>query len=223
MFVAISIILGLVACLVILLVRRFCFSPRFAASDKTITSDTDHQDTTERGERNQAFLSHTGQDEHAATFTEFLSLYLTNQLSIPHFVDFACIPPGAKWKRTIEQNVQSCPVFVCILSESYLNRYWCMHELDIAIQAKKYIIPVLCNYKLPKSIEFEAFKRKHRANPHYTVTEEELNRWCENLRLLPEIQAVRNYSQGTKGTQSAFVEKVARGIKQGLDICGNPL
>ncbi len=51
--------------------------------------------------------------------------------------------PGQFWKKELKLQVESCDVFVYVVSRDSLNSEWCIREYRIAKKAKMPIIPVL--------------------------------------------------------------------------------
>jgi hypothetical protein len=87
------------------------------------------------------FLGHTGQDSTASNFAAFLS-HECKREQVSCFYDAGSICPGIFYDACIQDAVKTCEVFISILSPTYFKRYWCMHELDLAIQADRHILPV---------------------------------------------------------------------------------
>ena len=141
------------------------------------------------------FISHTGKDEISAAFSEVLWESLRKRHGIDTFLDSESIKTGDAWAQEIEFCATGCNVFVCILSDAYFQRYWCMHELDLALQSGRYIIPVCFDkeYKIPdasdttRKVLADEIVRKHGKSD-----EQRLERWCDNLMKLKQIQGLRN-------------------------------
>jgi hypothetical protein len=68
-------------------------------------------------------------------------------------MDFSNLPPGCEWPAALVDAAAHSAVVVVVLSRSYVRRFWCMYELDLALhgnaeqlRAKKpLIIPVFYN------------------------------------------------------------------------------
>jgi hypothetical protein len=50
---------------------------------------------------------------------------------------------GTKWPRVIEENLDTCPVFIILLSTNSKNSDWVLNELTYAQRKKKIIVPLL--------------------------------------------------------------------------------
>jgi hypothetical protein len=82
-----------------------------------------------------AFLSHTGQDSNPYK-TDLLVEAVHNSLRAEKtltFFDVDNIWGGDIGASKIETSVKLSRIFVAIISPSYLKRFWCMRELDIAL------------------------------------------------------------------------------------------
>ena len=90
----------------------------------------------------QVLISHTGQDKLAANLSNHV--YKKRHVTLDTFLDSKWIHPGDLWRKVIEENASRCQVIVCLLSPNYFRRYWCLHELDLAMQAGCRILPVRC-------------------------------------------------------------------------------
>lgn len=174
------------------------------------------------------FLSHTGSDEVTKHFAARMKEEFIREHIAPFFDEYS-LAPGTYWRSTIEERVKDCPIFVCFLSPNYFFRHWCMHELDLAIETNKYIIPV--HVQCPPPNVDESFRRefeeKHKREQPYHYGEfvqpsqELLNRWAKNISELSEsIQAIRNKSDAKEAQnvmKNDLIEAV-EGAKKKLKI-----
>lgn len=161
------------------------------------------------------FVSHTGRDEHGAIFAAHLchSLY---EDGIDAFFDSKSIQEGELFEEKIVESVKGCAVFVCVLTENYYRRYWCMRELDIAIQSEKTLIPVYLPEEPPDADNTEfanEFIAIHSTRRH--VDQQVILRWLNNIRYLKKLQAVWNHSQ-PKYYQVEMKKCTVRAVKRVL-------
>lgn len=149
----------------------------------------------QRNQRKSApvvFLSHTGQEVFSPIFAEVVWEKLGKESDVDSFLDSDRLEAGHEWIQDIEYCATGCRVFVCILSREYFRRYWCMHELDLALQSGKSIIPVSNDRQVFSNINFDDVRQalsaqlaeKHDGN----VDPEILDRWCGNIEKLKKIQ-----------------------------------
>ncbi|CAM9361946.1 unnamed protein product, partial [Chrysoparadoxa australica] len=100
----------------------------------------------------KAFISHTGKDAdlpglNPANFVAWLDEYLREVKYVKTFID-RHIEKGDLWMKKIREEASTSQVMVVVLSPSYPLRYWCMVELDLAIEtAEIIIIPVYYGIK----------------------------------------------------------------------------
>ena len=57
-------------------------------------------------------------------------------------VDVSDLGWGVEWKNEIERLVLSSDAIIALVSPSYFNSRMCIHELGIALSAKKRILPI---------------------------------------------------------------------------------
>ena len=137
------------------------------------------------------FISHTWKDTRAADFAAYLEKELKVEGAVC-FYDQTCLQPSDNLHRRIQVEAKACAVFVAILSPAYCQRYWCMLELDVAIQNERTILPVFFDEvtgpgELPREEEFRNFF----ANDE-RVNKEILDRWWSNIsQNLPAIYGIR--------------------------------
>jgi TIR domain/Leucine Rich repeat len=105
----------------------------------------------------RVFLSHTGQDRPAKSFSAHLWEALISKEDLEVFYDEHSLEPGTVWKPTIKEFALNCDVFLCIYSESYWERFWCMFELDLALRSGRIILPVWPFVGSPTSTHSMAF------------------------------------------------------------------
>jgi hypothetical protein len=49
------------------------------------------------------------------------------------FMDFSNLTPGCEWPAALVDAAAHSAVVVAVLSQSYVRRFWCMYELDLAL------------------------------------------------------------------------------------------
>ena len=156
----------------------------------------------------KVFLSHTGRTATRLPFVTGLFRELERR-GIPPFVDYEGIELGTKWAKKIEEKARTCQVFVCILCMTYFEQYWCMHELDLALEHDRTILVVIndgCE-RLLKDFKEASFRRMYRRNP--MVSEHELDRWCRNIQELRQFQQLWNLHKGKRAEERFLVEVVS--------------
>lgn len=57
-------------------------------------------------------------------------------------VDMSDLRWGVEWKTEIEQLILNSDTIIALISPSYFNSKMCIHELKIALRAKKRILPI---------------------------------------------------------------------------------
>ena len=157
--------------------------------------------------RSPVFISHTGQDDTARNFAAHLGDKMKDQ-DIEYFYDARCIPPSVQWEQVIREAVSDCSVFVAVLSPTYFKRYWCMHELDLALTNKRAILPIyysIDKFSYPRNKdEFcTSFVNDRR------VKDGEVAQWWTNVsQLLPEIQGIRRTDNARKDADATLKNEV---------------
>lgn len=165
-----------------------------------------------------AFLSHTGRDTTSCQFTVYLK-EKAESLNIPCFCDYASIPPATPWAKYIEKAVTECQAFVAILSPEYFRRYWCMHELDLAIQHSRPVLPVYYSLSGPEEFPDEGvfcdfFKNDRRLHTEEGVADmDRLHRWWRNINQLKDIQDLRRGESTGKGADLVLQGKVIQWLQ----------
>lgn len=72
---------------------------------------------------------------NAANFATHLVERLSRS-GVDFFLDHRSLKPGDDWSDKIMDHAERSQVMVVVLSPTYFLRYWCMHELDLAMRAK---------------------------------------------------------------------------------------
>lgn len=164
-------------------------------------------------ENHRAFICHTGQDPDARNFAAHLAEALSMD-GFHIFFDAYSIRAGVPWKEEIDRNVKECTIFVCIMSKTFFFRYWCLHELDLALQWNKKIIPVYYQCGPPKvDNDFQSSLKKSLQSSEKEVDDETFCRFCQNVTGLHDIQGIRNYySREAKLSQVAFIKQIVAEI-----------
>jgi hypothetical protein len=100
--------------------------------------------------KQQVFISHTGQDADAKTFSASILKPALERAGLKVYMDFSNLKPGDRWKADLVDAAANSQVVVVVLSKTYTSRFWCMLELDLALNGrptgapnKPVIIPVL--------------------------------------------------------------------------------
>ena len=139
---------------------------------------------------------------------------------IVYFYDESCIRTGEHWKQRIRSEVKDCAVLVAILSPNYFQRYWCMHELDLALRHGRRILllyfdPVAEPDDLPK--DKAQFMKYFDSDER--VENDELDRWWSNIIRLPDLQDIRMRSFASEkrilmSLRNAVVERVRQSLQK---------
>lgn len=106
----------------------------------------------------QVFLSHTGQDEGAKNFAVSVLAPALQAAGLTVFTDCGDLQPGSSWPDLLVEAACRSAVTVVVLSKAYTERFWCMLELDLALnghlqhprQQTPMVIPVF--YDEPRSL-----------------------------------------------------------------------
>ena len=160
------------------------------------------------------FVSHTGRDKEGSTFAAHLCDSFRDE-GIDFFFDAWDIPEGELFGKKILEGIDTCTVFVCVLTTTYFFRHWCMKELDRAFRSEKIIIPVYLPIEPPDVTD--EFIRKF-SNAHIeklNMDHQVIHRWLFNVRKLKQIQAVWNHSQ-PKDIQVAMKKSTVKAVKYKL-------
>ena len=173
------------------------------------------------------FLSHTGQDPEAATLADVLDKALLSRYGIDSFLDSHTIEGGDSWEKKIIDNVMGCQVFVCVLSDTYFHRYWCLRELDLALHRDDcIIIPVYMDRgaamtRIPSPSD-SAFVDQVETilDKRNQFSEQRKRRWYDNMARLESIQGERN-EYLSKHWLGKFCERIADHIARKLEEANN--
>jgi hypothetical protein len=160
------------------------------------------------------FLGHTGQDGTASNFAAFLS-HECKREQVSCFYDADSIRPGIFYDACIQDAVKTCEVFISILSPTYFKWYWCMHELDLAIQAGRYILPVFYGIEGEKDLQSEKSALLEHFSSEARIDHDELNRWWMNVvDTLPRIQGIRCSDFAVKDADIKVIQNIIMSIHQ---------
>jgi hypothetical protein len=157
----------------------------------------------------QVFISHTGQDTAACGFATNVLKPKLETAGVYVFMDFSNLQLGCHWPDTLIHAAANSMVVVVVVSKNYIKRYWCMLELDLALNSHKFsnckplVIPVLINSKKRKSIsdlltsnavsELWSKEVQKLAKSHPSLSKwVDVERWAANAaKVVKELQAVR--------------------------------
>jgi hypothetical protein len=84
----------------------------------------------------QAFISYTRESRKASTLAAALYRGLKGAGASP-FLDQVSIPVGANWRRSLNEHIGECDVFICILDEKGVRQKWVAAELLAALEARR--------------------------------------------------------------------------------------
>jgi hypothetical protein len=175
--------------------------------------ETKHQKTTQ-AKKYTIFLGHTGQDNTASNFAAFLSRECKHE-QVSCFYDMGSIGIGIFYDECIRDAVKTCEVFISILSPTYFKRYWCMHELDLAMQAGRCILPVFYGIEGEKDLPYEKSAFLEHFSSEARVEHDELNRWWTNVAdALPRIQGIRRSDFAIKDADIKVIENIMMNVRQ---------
>jgi hypothetical protein len=174
---------------------------------------TKHQKTTQ-AKKYTIFLGHTGQDSTASNFAAFLS-HECKREQLSCFYDAGSIRPGIFYDECIQDAVKTCEVFIPILSPTYFKRYWCMHELDLAMQAGRCIMPVFYGIEGEKDLPSEKSAFLEHFSSEDQVDHDELNRWWTNVAdMLPRIQGIRRSDFAVKDADIKVIQNIMTNVRR---------
>jgi GTPase SAR1 family protein len=173
---------------------------------------TKHQRTTQ-AMKYTVFLGHTGQDGTASNFAAFLSHECKHE-QVSCFYDMGSIGIGIFYDECIRDAVKTCEVFISILSPTYFKRYWCMHELDLAMQADRRILPVFYGIEGEKDLPSEKSAFLEHFSSEARVDHDELNRWWTNVAdTLPRIQGIRRSDFAVKDADIKVIQNIMMNVR----------
>jgi hypothetical protein len=146
------------------------------------------------------FINHTGQDSGARILAEMIWRDL-RQEGYSCFFDAKSLNVGDKFEKCIEMHVQACDIFLCIVSEEWYYRHWCMRELNIACESKRKIIPVFMECgKVHYDDDFRGkFYGRHLFCKKNRVKGALIDQFWNNVINLQEIQTDRTINWEGKG------------------------
>jgi hypothetical protein len=174
---------------------------------------TKHQKKTQ-AKKFTIFLGHTGQDGTASNFAAFLR-HECKREQVSCFYDADSIRPGILYDACIQDAVKTCEVFISILSPTYFKRYWCMHELDLAMQAGRCILPVFYGIEGEKDLPSEKSAFLEHFSSEARVDHDELNRWWTNVAdALPRIQGIRRSDFAIKDADIKVIENIMMNVRR---------
>ena len=164
------------------------------------------------------FISHTGQDTGVGNFAANLHDKLEDK-EILSFCDACSLHPSELWKERIRWKVGKCAVFVAILSPTYFKRYWCMHELDLAIRQDRIVFPVYYGQRSgPNDLPRDRDEFLASIESDVQVEQDELERWWSNISRIPAINDIRMSSfANTKNVEVALKNAVVEEIRKLLE------
>ena len=137
------------------------------------------------------FVSYTGLDLNGHTFVTCVN-YALERASISTFSADKHLGPLSEWEADLREHASGCSVFLCIISNSYYYRYWCMRELDVALQHGRRIVPV--RYHLSEqNFDETKFRNQHMNGRRNVDRASTVDRWCANIEQLESIQAVSKF------------------------------
>jgi hypothetical protein len=79
--------------------------------------------------------AHTGQDEDAKTFSASILKPALEAAGLAVYMDFSNLQVGCNWRQELVDAAANSMVVVVVLSRSFTDRFWCMLELDLALNA----------------------------------------------------------------------------------------
>ncbi|WCJ32150.1 Toll-Interleukin-Resistance (TIR) domain family protein [Euphorbia peplus] len=91
------------------------------------------------------FINHRGVDTKR-TVSALLYDHLL-RLNLRPFLDSKNMKPGDKLFEHINRAISQCKVGVAVLSPTYCESYFCLHELALFMESKKKVIPIFCDIK----------------------------------------------------------------------------
>jgi hypothetical protein len=177
--------------------------------------------------RHQAFLSHTGQDKDKGTVSlvQAIKQRLQDQ-RIPAFFDARVLRPSAPFAPCLELGLVASKVFVVVVSPNYFTRFWCMRELDLALNAGGVdgggrgmrIVPILLGIRhgdFAADAELERFWQDWAAivqkHPERAAAVN-FERWTKNVRFLADLQAYNAASYGAAAGDKDWEARVAENV-----------
>jgi hypothetical protein len=185
--------------------------------------------------KRQVFISHTGKDEDAKTFSASILKPALEAAGLAVYMDFQNLELGSKWPQELVDTAANSMVVVVVLSRSYTSRFWCMLELDLALHAHKrqpgmggendrlpLILPVFYD-SVDMVVDADKIRQQWSGNLQRQLWKEEelgsewvvsvdVDRWVANIASLKE--QVQHMRKSLPGQASAKDEawQMARGV-----------
>lgn len=163
----------------------------------------------------QVFLSHTGKDEAARVFTNSILKPSLEAAGLSVFVDWLNIEPGRMLAAQMEDAARNSGVFIAVLSSSYVRRFWCMHELDLALHGRMtstqrpVLVPVF--FDPPEEVVAAAACWESNVLPQERQAVADARRWEKNVVQLANHKHFSRSSyisaHSYKGTDEAALAK----------------
>jgi hypothetical protein len=90
-----------------------------------------------------------------------------------------------------------------------------MHELDLAMQASRYILPVFYEIEGEKDLPTEKSAFLEHFSSEARVEHDELNRWWTNVAdTLPRIQGIRRSDFAVKDADIKVIQNIIRNVRR---------
>lgn len=174
------------------------------------------------------FMSHTGRDVGARNFAAYLTDFLRRSHRIDVFLDADSLESSKPWGTSIRHHARHCAVFVCVLSPSYFDRFWCLEELRLAMTSSSSsqnsrVIPVWYGMSRPPKVN-ESLRAKLAKVLKRSVAEmgrrgskksttHIIDQWCDCIRALDKCQGIKpNHTQEYKLSEIRFRDDVVDAI-----------
>jgi hypothetical protein len=183
----------------------------------------------------QAFISHTGNDQAAAQFaTIILKQALEKIQGLKVFLDCkpGSLPLGSDWTQMLTDAAANSTIVVVVLSKSFTERFWCMLELDLALNSnshshrKPLVIPVF--YDKPDDVVkvdsiLEYWSQPEVVLEAYLMKEEKLGpewlpvvdapRWAGNISAMLALQHER-LKNAPKDDAEPMTERIVKAVEE---------
>lgn len=69
------------------------------------------------------------------------------RLRLRPFLDSKSMKPGDKLSEEIDVAIRGCKVGVAVISPTYCDSYFCLHELSSIMERGKRVVPIFCDVK----------------------------------------------------------------------------
>lgn len=95
------------------------------------------------------FISYAKEDfnQYVIPVISVLEKYYIN-----YWLDTDQINVGDKLFKKLEEKILKIDKFIVFISNTYVNKQWCMHELEMMVTNNKIIIPVICGEESIRNI-----------------------------------------------------------------------